>query len=249
MTERMTPGTSRHAAAMRFGAELTRAMRKREVGQKSLQDAAKVSRASIVEFRNGRNLPTTVVAQRLAESLRWPILATIVEEARTGACETCGAVIRLDTGTRRRYCSVSCRSVSTTLGRPKERQASAAARLDAVSGALDAHRAAVAAMCAGCEPEGRCRDVECPLRPVSPLPLARSDVEAETAVKAKGRWGRPESHEAWAEHMRRKHAEGGMGDMRERSLAMWASLTPEQREARAQAIRDGRRRQLEEKAA
>ena len=238
----MTPGTARHAAAIRFGAELTRAMTKREVGQRSLMDAAKVSRASIVEFRHGRNLPTTPVAQRLAEALRWPSLATIVEEARAASCETCKAPIRLDTGTRRRYCSVACRSIANTLGRPKERQASAAARLDAVQGALDAHRAAVAAMCAGCEPEGRCRTVECPLRAVSPLPLATDDHEAETAVKARGRWGRPEERTAWAEHMRRKHAEGGMGDPRARGLAMWADMTPEQRAERSRRISEGRRR-------
>lgn len=44
-------------------------------------------------------------------------------------------------------------------------------RVDQQGRALDDHRNAVAAMCAVCEPEGRCHDGECPLRSVSPLPL------------------------------------------------------------------------------
>ena len=36
---------------------------------------------------------------------------------------------------------------------------------------LTVHQRSVAAYCAGCEPEGRCVTPDCPLRPVSPLPL------------------------------------------------------------------------------
>jgi transcriptional regulator with XRE-family HTH domain len=44
-------------------------------------------------------------------------------------------------------------------------------RVDQQGRVLEDHRTAVAAMCAACEPEGRCRDGDCPLRSVSPLPL------------------------------------------------------------------------------
>lgn len=39
-------------------------------------------------------------------------------------------------------------------------------------GPVEAYVAAVDTFCRSCEPEGRCRDGTCPLRPVSPLPLA-----------------------------------------------------------------------------
>lgn len=49
---------------------------------------------------------------------------------------------------------------------------------------------AVDAMCAGCEPLGVCRDGDCALRPVSPLPLAlKPDKVAAEIAPADGAWG------------------------------------------------------------
>lgn len=241
MTVPMTTGTERHAAAVRFGTELSRAMTRRGVGQRTLGDAAKVSRASIVAFRHGQNLPTTPVARRLAEALEWPSLAAIVEEARRGSCAVCRAPIRLDTGTRRLYCSIPCRNIAGDLARPAERQRSAATQLASFKASLELHRGAVVTMCSGCEPEGTCRDAGCPLRPVSPLPLETDAVDAEVAVKAPGRWGHPGEREAWSAYMRQQHASGAMGDARARSLALWANRTPEERAEVGRRISAGRR--------
>lgn len=97
----------------------------------------------------------------------------------------------------------------------------------------DRHILAVEAFCNGCEPEGVCRDAECPLRSVSPLPV-RTARDVATPTKAPGRWASAEAREAHSEDMRQRHAEDP--EWRERTrrqtAARWASLTPEERRLR-----------------
>jgi transcriptional regulator with XRE-family HTH domain len=102
--------------------------------------------------------------------------------------------------------------------------------------ALSAYQDAVAAMCAACEPEGLCRTAACPLRGISPLPLANAPgIEVQTAVKKPGaiaRWAQPGAREAFSEALRRRWAEPGRKEEQsERSRAHWAGLTAEQRAA------------------
>lgn len=118
------------AHAARFGAELTRAMHERGVGNRRLRAAARIgSTSNVSEWRNGRNMPGIDAAQRLADALRWPRLIAIVMEARTRPCAHCGASIVADAGHPRRYCGAPCRDlaavVRATGGRP---DASAEAR-------------------------------------------------------------------------------------------------------------------------
>ena len=115
MTHRMGADSPMAPYAAQFGAALSRAMAERQVGQGVVSTAAGVSRASIVEFRHGRNLPTLPVAQRLAESLRWPDLERIVREGRTRHCRVCGVAFIQDTGRTRRICTVSCRVIAAAM--------------------------------------------------------------------------------------------------------------------------------------
>jgi transcriptional regulator with XRE-family HTH domain len=109
---------------------------------------------------------------------------------------------------------------------------------------VDRHTSAVEAFCNGCEPDGICRDAECPLRPVSPLPVSAPRPVA-TPTKAPGRWASAEAREAQSEDMRRRHAENPewRENTRRQSTARWAALTPEERRQRVAKMirrRDGK---------
>jgi DNA-binding XRE family transcriptional regulator len=256
MTVRLTPTSPRFAAAVKFGELLSRRMSELEIGQGIVKGAARVSRASVVEFRNGRNLPTLEVALRIAEALNEPRLAEIVRQARTMACQRCGRPFVNERGFPKRYCSAGCRELGQPESRNRRSSAEAAVmilrgemlrmgqvRKQSIGRALtmlddfhaparealavvDAYQDAVTAMCASCEPDGLCRTPECPLRAVSPLSLISSDVGTEPARKPLGRWGRQEEHEAYSEAMRRRHA----------AQPEWAQQTGTQMRARHAAM-------------
>lgn len=84
---------------------------------------------------------------------------------------------------------------------------------------LDEHLAAVERMCRGCEPDGFCTTVDCPLRPVSPLPLKeRIPVELAEPMRIDGGWGRDPAADA---ERRAKVAAG--------ARRWWEGLTPAER--------------------
>lgn len=101
---------------------------------------------------------------------------------------------------------------------------------------------AVAAMCRDCEPSGVCRTPECPLRPVSPLPLALApDKTAALVGPAEGPWGptnrpvmvaaiRAANAERWSRPDERARAAAAMHDRH-------AAMTPEERQARIDKAR------------
>lgn len=69
------------------------------------------------------------------------------------------------------YCSERCTQVAWTR-KNSEKRASQRARYTKKQGfLLREHQDAVAAHCRDCEPLGLCRDAECHLRGVSPLPF------------------------------------------------------------------------------
>lgn len=246
MTQPLSPGSPRRVLAVRFGAELTRAMKKAKVGQKRLGDVVGVAPSAIANYRCGANLPRLETAQRLASSLHAPVLVEIVMEGRQGQCETCRKTFINQGGGPKRFCSQECRDVKARL---REGQGTRGRAIVAERRLRD-HMAAVEAMCRKCEPEGLCRDMECPLRSVSILPLANRADDAPIATPAPGPWGDREKKLASVReaNARRWDREGE----RERASALsadrWASMTPEEREAYRQRIRDGRREQLRRSA-
>jgi transcriptional regulator with XRE-family HTH domain len=164
----------RRAHARRFGLELDRAVRLRGVSLRSLAVRAGVSRSLLYFYREGVSLPTLEAAGRLAEELDCRRLVAIAEEARSGTCELCARAFTSTAGAgNRRFCSDDCRRIAyehRTRKRPARDRAVRAERTAA------RHVAAVDAFCRACEPDGACRTPECPLRVVSPLPLARGRV-------------------------------------------------------------------------
>lgn len=213
MTKRLRDDSPMLTAAALFGAELVRAMTERHIGNKGLRDAADIgSTNALNEYRHGRNLPGIEKAQRIADALAWPKLATIVREARSGACATCGDPIIIDAGRPRLYCTVACRDIAkaTRAGSHPDGTAQARsmllgevlrpgpARKQVIGRAVTMIEEARAVEIAQSEvlPVYRtavgafcrscsgdlCRDAACPLRPVSPLDLSTDDREAVRAT-------------------------------------------------------------------
>ena len=117
-------------------------------------------------------------------------------------------------------------------------------RQDKLAAHLDSVRSVIDAMCRDCEPAGTCRTVECPLRPVSPLPLQATDVRGPVRP-AEGPWG-PTHREAQLTAIRAANSERwGREGERERfsaaSSARWAAMTDEERAAAGRRISEGRR--------
>ena len=173
MTSPIRPDSPRRVVARRFGHELERAIAQNRVSVRGLAASTGVTRTALTFYRDGVNLPSAEVAARLADFLHHPSLVAIAAEGRSGTCETCARPFVSGAGAgNRRYCSEDCRSIRAKRrsGVPVRQRAIAAERRSA------RYVAAVAAYCRACEPEGVCRASDCPLRVVSPLPVARRAV-------------------------------------------------------------------------
>jgi hypothetical protein len=224
VTHDIPVGSLKHDRAIRFGRELTRAMKARDVGARTVTDAIHCGRSTVRSWREGRILPRIETARHLAEALDWPRLADLGVELRTKRCPIDDRLFTDDSGSDNRiYCSDPCKRVAaqSVIGVPTRQRAGIAERR------LRVHRDAVAAYCAGCEPSGRCVTPECELRPVSPLQLYETWIDIE-AVRSR----------------RRNRWEGTSEADAARQTAVWARYTPEERQARidkaAEASRRGR---------
>lgn len=118
MTRHLSPTSPRLVAASRFGAELNRAMRARQVGSKTLGAQAGSAPSAIAAWRAGQNLPRLDTATRLADSLRWPKLVELAKAGRVGVCRRCGAEFTNEGGQAKLYCSTDCRAIDTQLREP-----------------------------------------------------------------------------------------------------------------------------------
>lgn len=120
------------------------------------------------------------------------------------------------------------------------------ARLTTLEGMLERHRAAAAAFCRGCEPDGFCQTPACELRPISPLPLITDTRDVETATKAPGAWGNKENRATMVASIRAANARrwsrpGERERFRTATAERWAAMTPEQRAEAGRRISRGRR--------
>lgn len=163
-----------------YSKELRAAMTRRGVKPSTLADRIGYGRTNLRRILDRDVLPTVEVAQRLAEELEWPSLATKAVEARTGTCELCGATfVRAPRGHSRRFCGSRCKGASHARRARDSMRTKTLTETRLTRKRLEDFQLAVLAMCRGCEPEGRCRDADCALRPVSPLTLA--DVRVRVA--------------------------------------------------------------------
>lgn len=146
-------GAPRSPAHARFASYLRKRMEARGMRTRSeLAEALGVTATMVGYWRAGRYLPTPEVAERMAEYLDDARILVYVTQARTRRCGNCGRTFDA-MQTRANYCTVHCqRAAHTSKGKK-----------------FDARQAAIDEMCAGCEPEGICRDDSCALRPFSPF--------------------------------------------------------------------------------
>jgi DNA-binding XRE family transcriptional regulator len=214
VTHLIGPTSTKTDRAIRFGRELERAMKKRDVGRRPVAAAIGASDTSVMYWRTGRILPRIVTAQKLAEALEWPRLASLAIELRKKRCIVDDVEFVDDSGSDNRvYCSVSCQKVKGKRDVGIDRRTRAAI----AEGRLKLHQDAVIAFCAACEPGGRCYAAECELRPVSPLPLFE-DREPVNPVQSRGNgWIEAETRRAAAERAQ---------------TGIWARYSPEERQAR-----------------
>lgn len=269
MTQPLQAGSRRRIAAARFGAELRRAMKARQVGSKTLGRQADCAPSAIAMWLAGNNLPRLETAIRIAESLQWPKLIPLARAGRTDNCQRCGAAFLNQGGSPKRFCSEDCREVDAALREPPPGRVLAEAvrdELARVHGRSDTairrrplaaaladynrsdskRQASVAAFCGGCEPAGVCRAPECELRPVSPLPLALSDKVGDVARKAEGVHG-PTHRDAWlaasqAGNARRWARPGEREAQGSATAARFAAMSEEERAEHGRKVSQGRRR-------
>jgi len=189
--------TRRLEYAKRFGAQLQRAMTARKMRPFHLFKAAGggFSHFQLDAWLHGRGLPRLDRAIQLAEVLDWPLLVEITREGRTGTCQRqgCSRTFITETGRSRMYCSPRCYKLvheydlgfahaqRRKLGGEEAMLHAQAAEGRAHIEELEELRRSVASMCNECEPEGYCRTPDCPLRVVSPLPLARAQIKSREA--------------------------------------------------------------------
>jgi transcriptional regulator with XRE-family HTH domain len=145
--------------ALRFGRALERAMKRRDVGTRTVAEAIGSGRTAVMYWRTGRMLPRIETARRLAAALDDEGLATLALELRRKRCLVDQVDFIDDSGSDNRvYCSPSCQRLAEKkrIGSTVDKRAAVAERR------LDIHRVAVEAYCRGCEPEGRCHDANMP---------------------------------------------------------------------------------------
>lgn len=220
MTYTIPPESPRRVASRKFALAFTAALANTGISKRELASrltGRRSSRSSIQLWAKGQSLPTVETARRLDEILGTELEQLIIESRRVECQNGCGrTVIVRGNAARTRYCSPSCAKqagkVRTGL-MPKR---------DTLLRRLGLHQEAVAAYCAECEPDGICRTATCPLRSVSPFPLLGT--------------GRPPvRHQALAiDGLETRRRVG------EASRSSWARLTPAERSARVEKIRQGR---------
>jgi len=163
----------RRAHARRFAIELDRAVVRSGMSLRGLARTVGLSRSALHFYREGVTMPSLETAARLADVLGAPRLVEIAASSRSGSCAQCSRPFTSAAGAgNRRYCSEDCRVIAYRLRMsPPARERAIVAERRATR-----YADAVAEFCRACEPEGICRTPECPLRVVSPLPIARRRV-------------------------------------------------------------------------
>ena len=153
-----------------FGRYLRRHIRARGFLQKDLAAALGTHPCVIANWVQGRTFPSLAHAVELADVLGDERILAYARKLRRTSCVECGREF-IDT-TMQLKAQFCCMAHTATHWKRKQRERTASAykadrhRLALYVESVDRH-------CRSCEPRGVCVTAECPLREVSPLPLAR----------------------------------------------------------------------------
>jgi len=104
-------------AALRVGAELTRALEVQGLSLKALSRAlGGTSHTKLWQYKRGRILPRLSTAVEISEALAWPRIAELVREFRSKPCHQCGRMFVMEGGSaNKRYCGDRCRGAALRL--------------------------------------------------------------------------------------------------------------------------------------
>lgn len=176
MTVVLSSTSRRKSHAIAFGKELARAIEVRYTTKAAVADTVGLAYSVIRHYIRGYGLPKVSTAQKLADALSWPKLVEVATAGRTAECRTCHRPF-IDEGTQKAFCSNLCMIIDQKKnrgvdGRKRAAIAEGTMRLALVD--LDTFKTAVGSFCRSCEPDGICRQSDCSLRSVSPLPLSMS---------------------------------------------------------------------------
>lgn len=173
----------RRSPEKEIAAELRQAMAKRGWTNRALAAESGLAVSSISNMRCGQYTPKQATIIHLAAILRWPRLSALWVDLYRRQCETCQASY----SGRGRWCSERCKhTANQRRDAMRERSSSFQAERRARR-RLRAYQAAVEAFCRACEPDLTCKRSTCPLRPVSPLPLAALAAEQLAAEQLNAR--------------------------------------------------------------
>jgi len=248
MTYAVTPGTIKATQAKQFGDEMVKACRERGISFNELARSVGHGHTAIDHYRKGSSLPRTETAIAIAEALNWPKLKTMILSFRSYPCARagCGRVFVNEGGGPKLYCSTACLKIAENL-RIAERRRRQAGQLDTarhrnaadrrmkgvittLQGELAVLHDRIEAMCRSCEPEGLCRNIDCDLRTVSPLPFHKPITEPTTDHELRAARWTPERHRAHSESLRKRWSRSGERQAQSERTATWhATRTPEQR--------------------
>ncbi len=152
-----------------FSTLLRQAMTKRQARRADIYRPLGACSTSVKQWLDGTVYPDHGTVVAIADILSWPSLVDQSIRDRSGVCEGCGKPTMATRGKHPpRYCGDRC------IRRLHDRQRRDAKRLQVVGVVArerDRLREAVAAFCASCTAgESICREEDCELRSVSPLP-------------------------------------------------------------------------------
>ena len=250
MTYVVTPGTTKAMQAKKWGEEMVRACRARNISYNELGRVIGHGHTAIDHYKKGDILPRTETALAIADTLNWPRLKTMILEYRTYTCarEGCTQTFRNDGGGPKKYCSSACLRIADNL-RMAERRRRQAGQLDSdrlrsaaqrrmkgviatLQGELAVMHGYVESMCLSCEPSGTCRQIDCALRPISPIPYHDHTAEPKTDRERRSDTWTDSRRESHRQAMNRRWSQPGAREAQAaRSQAMHDSRTEDQREA------------------
>ncbi len=192
-------------AAVRWGQKFRAELARRGLTYNDVSRAVGVNQTSIRMFATGKTLPSLTTGAKITEAIGCEALMSALIEIRTSACalEGCGRTFVRDSHSRQVYCSAECAYYADKGVAARKRHSPEAQAIDA--------------FCRACEPEGLCRDDQCPLRAFSPLPvIGQVDVTAAihrepdyraTAARVRARnlerWSDPANRQRQSEAVRR----------------------------------------------
>ena len=155
--------------AKRFSREMKRSMKESGIGSTELARQVRCGQPMMHRYVTGKTIPMLDRAKILSELLANEKLLTIAKEWAKRTCAMCGIVFyTANLQMKAKYCSPNCKGIAYR----KQRSARSALTAKFALERVKTYQRLVDEFCGDCTAgDGICRDDECILRPVSPLPF------------------------------------------------------------------------------